>query len=70
MGAGKSEAARAFRRLGAAVYDADILGHYALANSVLVKDGVKRLLGEHPKYMDARDHAGWEKYLKTKQKFI
>lgn len=46
MGAGKSEAARAFRRLGAAVYDADILGHYALANSVLVKDGVKRLLGE------------------------
>lgn len=31
---------------------------------------LKRLLGEHPKYMDARDHAGWEKYLKTKQKFI
>ena len=31
---------------------------------------LKRLLGEHPKYMEARDHAGWEKYLKTKQKFI
>ena len=31
---------------------------------------LKRLLREHPKYMDARDHAGWEKYLKTKQKFI
>ena len=30
---------------------------------------LKRLLGEHPKYMEARDHAGWEKYLKMKQKF-
>ena len=31
---------------------------------------LKRLLGEQPKYMDARDHVGWEKYLKIKQKFM
>ena len=30
---------------------------------------LKRLLGEYPKYMDARDHTSWEKYLKMKQKF-
>lgn len=34
------------------------------------EDALKRLLGEHPKYMDARDNAGWEKYLKMKQKFM
>ena len=31
---------------------------------------LKRLLGKQPKYMDTRDNAGWEKYLKMKQKFM
>lgn len=31
---------------------------------------LKRLLQKQPKYMDARDNVGWEKYLKMKQKFI
>ena len=31
---------------------------------------LKRLLREQPKYMDARDNADWEKYLKMKQRFI
>ena len=31
---------------------------------------LKRLLSEQPKYMDARDQTGWEKYLRMKQKFI
>lgn len=31
---------------------------------------LKRLLGKHPKYMDAQDNMDWETYLKMKQKFI
>lgn len=31
---------------------------------------LKSLLGEYPRYMEARDETGWKKYLKMKQKFI
>ena len=31
---------------------------------------LKRLLREHPQYMETRDNTDWDKYLKMKQKFI
>ena len=31
---------------------------------------LNRLLGKQRKYMDARDNAGWKKYLEIKQKFM
>lgn len=34
------------------------------------EDALQRLLRQQPKYMDAPDHVGWEKYLKLKQRFM
>lgn len=46
MGVGKSEASRAFARLGASILDADVLAHYLLSRDSSVKSAVKNLLGE------------------------
>lgn len=46
MGAGKSEALRAFARLGTRVLDADALGRYALSRLRPVRESVRALLGD------------------------